>query len=492
MQDVSNKLQAAGRPAEEADAAAAVVQARYEARAQAFGGAKGSAHELYEREGPVIQGAEKGRMGVNGQTSIKDGQTIVTLFKRADASTFLHEMGHHWLEEISGDAKDDAATPQMKSDWDAVRNYLKQPDDGIITRRAHEKFARGFERYMMEGVAPTRALDGVFAKFKDWLTTIYQSVNKLRSPITADIRDVFDRMLGKGTEPATITPEAPHIPEAYEPPKPTPAAGLTRDLASLHETDAETTPPQFADQVADQIRDEREETIAKQVPDVRPTDESTAGAGAEAGGGEQRGGEAGQAEPAAGSGRGNAAEPEAERPGGSQVTDKGVSAYESAEPNGRPTAASQRYARPDTRLVDKAGNIRLDNLQVAEDVKDAIRQSAEENGGYMTARRGVMSDQEMLGPIDALGMSAGSLSARKLGQAFNAEQTTAAYRLLILESATTMRDAMVKAAAGDDAAVLDYANAKDRHRMIQEQVSGITAEAGRSLRAHGVAKELAS
>src|SRR6185437_4966328 len=71
---------------------------------------------------------------------------------------------------------------------------------------------------------------------------------------------------------------------------------------------------------------------------------------------------------------------------------------------------------------------------------------------------------------------------RKIGQAFNAEQIIAARKLLI-KSATETRAAMIKAATGSDAEVMAYAEAKARHQMIQGQVSGITAEAGRALRA---------
>src|SRR6185437_10231065 len=73
-----------------------------------------------------------------------------------------------------------------------------------ITTRQHEKFARGFERYIMEGVAPSRGLEGVFAKFRGWLTKIYQTVQKLRAPINDDIRDVYDRLLATENERATI------------------------------------------------------------------------------------------------------------------------------------------------------------------------------------------------------------------------------------------------------------------------------------------------
>lgn len=88
----------------------------------------------------------------------------------------------------------------------------------------------------------------------------------------------------------------------------------------------------------------------------------------------------------------------------------------------------------------------------------------------------------MLDLADALGMDASPVLKRKLGEAFNAEQVVQARKLLI-QSAVGVRDAAAKAASGADADVIAFSEAVTRHRMIQEQVSGITAEAGRALRA---------
>jgi hypothetical protein len=54
--DVTRQLVAAGRPQEEASAAAQLIAARYEARARWFNGTLGTAEELYAREGAEIRG----------------------------------------------------------------------------------------------------------------------------------------------------------------------------------------------------------------------------------------------------------------------------------------------------------------------------------------------------------------------------------------------------------------------------------------------------
>ena len=53
--DVSQKLIAAGRPAEEAEASAQLVSAYWQTRAERFKGAKGTAEDMYAAEGPEIK-----------------------------------------------------------------------------------------------------------------------------------------------------------------------------------------------------------------------------------------------------------------------------------------------------------------------------------------------------------------------------------------------------------------------------------------------------
>jgi hypothetical protein len=410
-----------------------------------------------------------------GRIRLRDNApATITLMKNADASTFIHETGHEWLDRLLRDAEDAQAPEDLKADAQTVLKWLGADSADAIKTRHHEKFARGFETYMMEGVAPSAQLAGVFAKFRDWLTKIYQTVKALKSPISDDIRDVFDRLLAAKPEKHVIAPERE------------PAKGF----ADLHEADAEATPPQHARNTADTIQAERDSTAAEKL--VEGKDDRLAdvaeGTGSRAPGSAQPRRDGNAPEPGAGPG-GAHPEPGAVGAGGGQAADQGAGVSAPArtgtggaaatEPPGSPNA---RFEPADTRLVDKAGNIRLDNLGTPEDVNSVIREAADANEGFIEARRGVISDAQILDLADALGMDASELSTRKLGQAFNAEQIIAARKLLI-QSATAVRDAMAKAATGTDADVMAFAEARQRHLMIQEQVSGITAEAGRALRA---------
>lgn len=478
---VTADLVKAGRPEAEAQAAASIIAAHYEARAARFGGARGTAAEMYERDAPDIRGGKTGGRGggAAGKLAMKDGAATITLFEKADASTVIHETGHAWLEELMGDAKHEAAPAELQADARAVRAYIGAPEEGPIQTRAHEKFARAFEQYMREGHAPNKALADVFGQFKTWLTSIYDTVKRLGKPINDDIRAVFDRMIDH--------PDAVVAGERETP----------RALADQHETLARDTPPDRALAAADKIRAEADQAahalppeIADEIGAKRAPAESAA-PGEPGGTGPDRGNPAAGAEADR---HGNAGQPGPEGSGaGPQPGEVGA---RGAEPAGQgaggdprragkpvdPTDANEPLGPSESRLIDKAGNIRIDNLNIPEDVAAVIREAAERNGGFVEARRGTISDAEVLDMAEALGMDATTLLARNLGEAFNAEEIVQARKLLI-QSARDTKDAMAKAAIGTDADVIAFAEAKARHQMIQEQVAGLTAEAGRALRA---------
>lgn len=203
--DVSKKLQDAGRSKEEADTAGQLIQAHYESRSQRFQGKLGSANDLYNSEGPKITPSGpslNNRIKGNFNSATK----VLNLFNTADASTFIHESGHQWLEELKKDAGHSEAPESLKNDFQTVKDWLKVDETKGLTRGQHEKFARGIERYLMEGTAPSRQLASVFAKFKQWLTDIYKRVSNLRSPINDDIRGVFDRLLSNEPQRTIIAP----------------------------------------------------------------------------------------------------------------------------------------------------------------------------------------------------------------------------------------------------------------------------------------------
>ena len=467
--DVAQKLVAAGRPEEEANAAAAIVQAHYEARAARFGGDLGSPEQLYSAEAPEIAGAEKGGRGgaAAGKTVIRNGRATITLFQKADASSFMHETGHQWLEELMRDAKNEAAPPDLTADAKTVRDWLGVKEDEAIPTRAHEKFARGFERYLMEGVAPSNALANVFAKFKAWLTQIYQTVQKLRSPITDDIRDVFDRLITQNPEKTVIAPERT----------------IERDLADIHEADAETTPPEKATEVAENMRgeiDRRARVIAPEVHDELP---GKAEIGGIAGENARPPGGGNAPEPAVAEG-GGAQESGAVAGGGNETPAEGANVRGGARgaEAEAPTGLNEQFPERESGLIDKAGNIRLDNLNTTEDVNAVIREMADKNSGFIGARRGVVSDEQVSQLAFEMDLKPGDLDIQRLRAEFSPERALAT-RQLFVQTSNEVQALSVKAANGSEADVLAYAQARSRMGLVQQYLSALTAEWGRTGRA---------
>ncbi len=415
---VTKDLVTAGRPAEEASAASEIIARYYERRAERFDGKRGTAEEMFLQDAPRIA-AGRGE-GKTAKGKWNDLKRTVTLFKTADASTFLHETGHNWLDDLMADAGHEAASAGLRKDADAVRKYLGIGEDGKISRKQHEKWARSTERFFMEGVAPSKELAPVFAKFKRWLNEIYKTLDTLRAPINDEIRAVFDNLLvdTPDRQPAIIAgdidmPEPPPLP------------------AELKTLDAPPAAPAVA---------------AKATPEAPPT------------------------------------APPVQAPDAPAVAPEVPAEVPAAD---RPVAPSTVLPRADDGLVDKAGNIRLENLNTPEDVNAVMRQAAEEKDGFLRAR-GVVSDAQVMDLADAMGVDASEVSLRRISKNFGQGQLAAkivAGRKLLIQSATSVRDAMAKAAIGDDAAVMAYAEAKARHLMIQESMSAVTAEAGRALRA---------
>ena len=106
---------------------------------------------------------------------------LIALLKNADASTFVHELGHFFLETNTRIARDLTAQPvenlteqkqqflfdvQTTLNWFGVKDLATWDAMSLNEQReTHEKWARGFEAYLYEGKAPSEELSGVFRRF---------------------------------------------------------------------------------------------------------------------------------------------------------------------------------------------------------------------------------------------------------------------------------------------------------------------------------------
>lgn len=134
----------------------------------------------------------------------RDRQFTIQLLERADLSTFLHESGHFFLEVFSDLVDKVNAAPaaertdqqrQLLTDYATLLEHLGAKDRAGIGVQQHEKFAAGFEAYLMEGRAPSLGLQSAFSRFRAWLVGIYRSLGRLGVTFTPEVRAVMDRLV---------------------------------------------------------------------------------------------------------------------------------------------------------------------------------------------------------------------------------------------------------------------------------------------------------
>lgn len=188
--------------------------------AQATGGS--AQEDSTSGGGEGTGGTGIGRDGAGGQyhqsaRGAFDPSTLtIALLEHADLSTFLHETGHFFLEmqfdlaaKLRGEADVfgmDSLRPgeqRIVNDTQAILDWFGIPDintwyslDLEQKRPYHEQFARGFEKYLFEGKAPSIELQSLFKKFADWLKKVYKTITEFGDvKLTPEVRGVFDRML---------------------------------------------------------------------------------------------------------------------------------------------------------------------------------------------------------------------------------------------------------------------------------------------------------
>ena len=131
------------------------------------------------------------------------GEVEIGLLEKANLSTFLHETGHAWLEELRADAALEGASEQLRDDWKTVSEYLGIADlapRAAIPTESHETFARSVEAYLMEGKAPSAELASTFTRFKAWLVQVYREISRLGVKLTPEVRGVLDRLVATDEE----------------------------------------------------------------------------------------------------------------------------------------------------------------------------------------------------------------------------------------------------------------------------------------------------
>lgn len=149
--------------------------------------------ELYQKS----KEAKRGRIIFN-----ENGTVNIDLLEKSDKTTFLHESAHFLLEVFGDLAERDTAPADIVDDYNKILKYLGVESRDQIKKEQHEKFAESFEKYLMEGIAPSRSLEKAFWSFKVWMISVYGAITNQypNVQLNQEIKDVFNRMLATEAE----------------------------------------------------------------------------------------------------------------------------------------------------------------------------------------------------------------------------------------------------------------------------------------------------
>jgi hypothetical protein len=168
---------------------------------------------------------------------------ITMIAGASNLTTFLHENGHAFLDELMEDAREAEARLDDPAATDLQRGLVRdahtvlrwfnfagpiadwQALDAQQQRSMHEQWAKGFERFLMSGEAPSPEMRGLFATFRTWLSATYRWLLKFGSPadrktakeilelqLPQDVKDVMARLLASDEAIAAARNEGQILP----------------------------------------------------------------------------------------------------------------------------------------------------------------------------------------------------------------------------------------------------------------------------------------
>ncbi len=130
----------------------------------------------------LFQGEEGGAHGATVKTD--QGKHIIFALTNPNVTTAMHELAHVWESYMTATERQMFMDSVGHSDW---------------SRETSEAFARGFEKYLYDGKAPTGALTKMFEDFKRWLIKVYGGIKgtPVEMEISEPMRKMYDAMLGE-------------------------------------------------------------------------------------------------------------------------------------------------------------------------------------------------------------------------------------------------------------------------------------------------------
>jgi hypothetical protein len=135
--------------------------------------------------------------GAHGATVNMDtGKTIMFALTNPNIFTAMHELAHVREKFLTADER---------------TAFLDSVGHNVWTKDTSELFARGFERYLAEGKAPSSKLQKIFEDFKKWMYYIYQYIqgSEIDVPLSDGMRRIYDSMLGEAKTTAAPKKQSP-------------------------------------------------------------------------------------------------------------------------------------------------------------------------------------------------------------------------------------------------------------------------------------------
>ena len=109
-------------------------------------------------------------------------EAVIFALTNPNVSSPLHELSHMYEEYLTENE---------------VKLLEKWSGSKYGTEAFSEYFARGFERYLAEGNAPTPELNGIFSRLKKWMRDIYNTIkgSPIEKDLTPEVVTIFDNMV---------------------------------------------------------------------------------------------------------------------------------------------------------------------------------------------------------------------------------------------------------------------------------------------------------
>lgn len=130
----------------------------------------------------------------------EDGTAFIGALRNPDLTSALHELAHVARRQLFDPERAVSSKVGIEPQDLATASKWAGAGKNGWDEKAEEKFAAGFERYLRDGVAPTRGLERFFERVATYFRRVYQDLTgtALDLEVTPEMSEVFGRVLSRG------------------------------------------------------------------------------------------------------------------------------------------------------------------------------------------------------------------------------------------------------------------------------------------------------